>query len=103
MGRSLTYLLLRGDVVGAVFPDALEERGVRVAVEPREGLVGQELLEFSFAGLRALGVVELERRVPQGRARARLHRDLGQIFARDYAGQRISLRTGRVDGVEAET
>ena len=96
-------MLLRGDVVGAVLADALEERGVRVAVEPREGLVGQELLEFSFARLRALGVVELERRVSQGRARARFDRDLGQVFARDDPGQRVALRTGRVDGVEAET
>ena len=96
-------MLLRGDVVGTILADALEERGVRVAVEPREGLVGQELLEFTFAGLRALGVVELERRVPQGRARARLDRDRRQVFARDDAGQRVALRTGRVDGVEAET
>jgi hypothetical protein len=96
-------LLLRGDVIGTILADALEERGVRVAVEPREGVVGEELLEFSFAGLRAFRVVELERRVPQGRARARLDRDLGQVFARDDAGQRITLRAGRVDGVEAET
>ena len=96
-------MLLRGDVVGTILADALEERGVRVAVEPREGLVGQELLEFSFAGLRALGVVELERCIFQSRARARLDRDLRQVFARDDAGQRVALRTGRVDGVEAET
>ena len=99
-------MLLRGDVVRAVPADALEERGVRVAVEPREGLVGQELLEFTFAGLRTLGVVELEGRVLEERPRAkrcRLDRDLGQVFARDDAGQRVALRTGRVDGVEAET
>ena len=96
-------MLLRGDVVGAVPADALEERGVRVAVEPREGLVSHQLLELALAGLRALGVVELERRVSQGRARARFDRDLGQVFARDDPGQRVALRTGRVDGVEAET
>ena len=99
-------MLLRGDVVGAVPADALEERGVRVAMEPREGLVGKELLEFSFARLRAFRVVELEGRVLEERPRAkrrRLHGDLRQIFARDDPGQRVALRTGRVDGVEAET
>ncbi len=75
-------------------------------MEPREGLVGEELLELALAGLRALGVVELEGRVLEERPRAkrcRLDRDLRQIFARDDAGQRVALRTGRVDGVEAET